>query len=169
MLQCIDARRDEKIEHEKIALEYQLKSLEKVSIAERSQILSQYFQTVRYLREEVFETIGEQWFQIQQDRRKSEGAVVGRISRVLSIPLECRSAHILIDYSYTFPTLRSQQISQQAAYNSEVSIISGVAKYVGFPAAPPIDGAGNSEIEEDLQRMGVCDLFILTSLTSFTC
>ena len=89
MLQCIDARRDEKIEHEKIALRYQLKSLEKVSIAERSQILSQYFQTVRYLREEIFEAIGEQWFQIQQDRRKSEGAVVGRISQALPFLWEC--------------------------------------------------------------------------------
>ncbi|KAI9819579.1 MAG: hypothetical protein M1827_007029 [Pycnora praestabilis] len=135
MLQCIDARRDEKINLENTLLRYKIKSLEMKSIAERSQLHSQYFQTTRAVRENKLEEVGEQWYQIQRDRRGLEGTVP--------------------DFTYKFPTRRSQQIIQQTAYNMEVSVLSGVAKYHGFPAAPSVDGARPSEIEEDLQKMGI--------------
>jgi hypothetical protein len=44
---------------------------------------------------------------------------------------------------------------QQASYNLEVSILSGIAKHVGFPAAPTIEGARASEIDDDFKAMGV--------------
>ncbi|KAH0545066.1 hypothetical protein FGG08_000837 [Glutinoglossum americanum] len=134
-LQCIDARRDEKIAHENKLLEYKLKTLEITSVAERAQIHSQYFQTVRMLREERLEGLGEQWYKIQRDRRGFEAGVP--------------------DYMYKFPTRRSQQIAQQAAYNTEVSILSGIAKHVGFPAMPDVAGARPSEIEDDFAIMGI--------------
>lgn len=137
MVQCLDQRRDEKIQHEQILLQYKLKALEIKSVAERSQLHSQYFQTVRAVREKKLEEVGEQWYQIQRDRRGWEGS--GSAT----------------DFTYKFPTRRSQQIAQQTAYNLEVSILSGVAKYVGFPAAPTVNGARSSEIDEDLQNMGV--------------
>jgi hypothetical protein len=43
----------------------------------------------------------------------------------------------------------------QVAYSNEVSILSGVAKYVGFPAAPPMASTTAAELEEDLEKMGV--------------
>ncbi|KAI9872610.1 MAG: hypothetical protein M1830_001418, partial [Pleopsidium flavum] len=137
MIQCLDQRRDEKIQHEQILLHYKLKALETKSIAERSQLHSQYFQTVRAVRERKLEEVGEQWYQIQRDRRGWEGS--GNVS----------------DFTYKFPTRRSHQITQQTAYNLEVSILSGVAKYVGFPAAPAIDGARSSEVDEDFKSMGI--------------
>ena len=78
MLQCIDARRDEKLEHERIALQYSLKSLERRSVAERSQMHSEYFQSARDVRERHLYRIGEEWYKIQQDRRKSEEGVAGK-------------------------------------------------------------------------------------------
>ncbi|KAI5297726.1 hypothetical protein KEM55_004313, partial [Ascosphaera atra] len=36
-----------------------------------------------------------------------------------------------------------------------VSILAGVAKYVGFPAAPDIAPARPTEAQEDLEKMGV--------------
>jgi hypothetical protein len=54
-----------------------------------------------------------------------------------------------------FPTRRSQQITQQTAYNKEVSVLSGIAKYVGFPAAPDITSVRTGEREEDMEKMGV--------------
>ncbi|KAI9824254.1 MAG: hypothetical protein M1832_002061 [Thelocarpon impressellum] len=135
MLQCIDARRDEKIQLENTVLQYKLKALQMKCVAERSQMHSQYFQTVRAVREKKLEEVGEQWYQIQRDRRGWDG----------SVP----------DFTHKFPTRRSQQITHQTAYNLEVSILAGVAKYVGFPAAPPIEGARPSEILEDFQAMGV--------------
>ena len=137
MIQCLDQRCDEKIQHEQVLLEYKLKALETKSVAERSQLHSQYFQTVRAVREKKLEEVGEQWYQIQRDRRGWEGS--GNLS----------------DFTYKFASRRSQQITQQTAYNLEVSILSGVAKYVGFPAAPSINGARPSEIDEDFQNMGV--------------
>ncbi|KAH0547992.1 hypothetical protein GP486_008266, partial [Trichoglossum hirsutum] len=134
-LQCIDARRDEKIAHENKLLEYKIKTLEITSVAERSQIHSQYFQDVRTIRENRLEGLGEQWYKIQRDRRGWE----------VGVP----------DYTYKFPTRRSQQVAQQAAYNAEVSILSGIAKHVGFPAVPDVTGARPSEIEDDFAIMGI--------------
>lgn len=54
-----------------------------------------------------------------------------------------------------FPKRRSTQIGHQTAHNREVSILSGVAKYVGFPAAPEMEGARPMEAEADLHRMGI--------------
>lgn len=137
MLQCLDQRRDEKIQLEHVLLGYKTQALQNKCLAERSQLLSQYFQTVRTVREKKLEEVGDQWYQIQRDRRGWEGT--GNVT----------------DFLYKFNPRRSQQIMQQTAYNLEVSILSGIAKHVGFPAAPRIEGARPSEIEEDFQNMGV--------------
>ncbi|EPE31584.1 hypothetical protein GLAREA_12340 [Glarea lozoyensis ATCC 20868] len=42
----------------------------------------------------------------------------------------------------------------QVAYSNEVSILSGIAKYVGFPAAPAMASATAAELEEDMEKMG---------------
>ncbi|RKF74708.1 putative transcriptional regulatory protein dep1 protein [Golovinomyces cichoracearum] len=133
-LQCIDARRDEKIRKAIRLWEYELQSLKKVAVAQRSQILVQYQQEVREVREKKLEQLGEQWYKIQHDRRSYAG--------------------ICPEYTLKFPTKRTQQISNQIAYNNEVSVLSGFAKYVGFPAAPIIAPASASELEDDLEKMG---------------
>ncbi|KAI9756159.1 MAG: hypothetical protein M4579_003972 [Chaenotheca gracillima] len=135
MLQCLDERRDEKIKLEQTKLDYKIKGLQIKSVAEKSQIHSQYFQTVRDLREGTIENLSEQWYQIQKGRRGWEG----------------RSS----DYMLNFPTRRSQQITHQTAYNTEVSLLAGVRKYVGFPAAPPIEGIRSSDVEDDFKAMGI--------------
>jgi hypothetical protein len=43
----------------------------------------------------------------------------------------------------------------QLAYNTEVSILSGVAKYIGFPAAPPMAAATPAESDLDFEKMSV--------------
>ncbi|KAH8820323.1 Sds3-like-domain-containing protein [Xylogone sp. PMI_703] len=134
MMKCIDARRDEKLRISENLRKYELQSLRNYAVARRSQILVQYHQDVRDVREKKLEQLGKQWYEIQHDRRSYAG----------SVP----------DYSLKFPTRRSQQVLQQIAYNNEVSILSGVAKYVGFPAAPPMVSATQSEVEEDLEKMG---------------
>lgn len=135
MLQCVDVRRDEKIQLENTLLSYKLKALDVKSRAERAQIHSQYHQTVRAIRDGSMEQLGEQWFQMQRERRKLQAEEP--------------------DYTYKFPNKRSQQVRQQAAYNLEVSVLSGVAKYVGFPAAPELGGARNVELEDDFKNMKV--------------
>ena len=81
------------------------------------------------------ERVGNEIYKIQRERWGSEG----------STP----------DYAIRFPTKRSIQITNQIAYNKEVSILSGVAKYVGFPAAPDVEGASKGQLDEDFDKMGV--------------
>ncbi|KAA6409729.1 MAG: transcriptional regulatory DEP1 [Lasallia pustulata] len=135
MRKCLDERRDEKIHHEQMLMKYELEALQRRSIAEKAQHHGQYMQTVRDLRDRELWRAGEEWYQIQRERRSWEG----------NVP----------DCTYTFTTRRSQQITQQIAYNTEVSLISGIAKHVGFPAAPEIGGARTTEVDDDFHSMGI--------------
>jgi hypothetical protein len=135
MMQCIEARRDERMRIAKKLREYEMQALKNFAVARRSQILVQFQQEARDIREKKLEQLGKQWYEIQHDRRSYAG----------SVP----------DYTLKFPTRRSQQIQNQVAYSHEVSILSGIAKYVGFPAAPPMAQATAAELEEDFEKMGV--------------
>ncbi|MCJ1397385.1 hypothetical protein MMC11_000578 [Xylographa trunciseda] len=135
MVECIDKRREEKIMQANTRLRYKLETLQRKSIAERAIAHSQYMQTIRETRDMILEQANKEWYQIQRERRTYD---------------EDDSLFL-----YQFTTRRSQQISRQAAYNTEVSILSGIAKYKGFPAAPVITPAKANEIEDDLRKMGI--------------
>jgi hypothetical protein len=135
MMQCIEARREERIRVAKKLREYEMQALKNYAVARRSQILVQFQQEVRDIREKKLEQLGKQWYEIQHDRRSYAG----------SVP----------DYALKFPIRKSQQIQNQVAYSNEVSILSGIAKYVGFPAAPPMASTTAAELEEDFEKMGV--------------
>lgn len=134
MMECIDARRDARIRVADNLKKLEMESLRRTAVARRSQILTQYQQDVRMIRETKLHQLGEQWYKIQHDRRSYAG----------SVP----------DYALKFPTRRSQQIHNQVAYSNEVSILSGIAKYVGFPAAPRMAAATAAELEDDFEKMG---------------
>ncbi|RAL07439.1 uncharacterized protein BO97DRAFT_251557 [Aspergillus homomorphus CBS 101889] len=134
-LDCLARYRDSKIKYEHTLFQYRIQALLNKSLAERAQAHSTYFQRARDIREKHSSAISKQFYSIQHDRFKTDD-----ISPQHYIP---------------FPTRRSQQIAHQAAYNHEVSIMAGVAKYVGFPAAPSLSAARPSELEEDLEKMGI--------------
>lgn len=135
MKEAIDQRRDQKVEYENNLMKFKLMTLQRESIANKAQAHSQYMQTVREVRDSYLESLNKKYYQVQRERRGCEGDVP--------------------DYMYTFTTKRSQQITHQTAYNTEVSILAGVAKYVGFPAAPEISSARSKEIDDDLRSMGI--------------
>lgn len=132
---CVDARRQKQVKEIDAFYRFKLESLRRTTLGERSQLHSQYFQHTRELREEVLEKLGEDWYNIQTERRQDS---------------QKDDAFI-----YKFPTKKSEQIKQQANYNQEVSVLSGFAKYVGFPAAPEINGAPSDSLEDDLKAMKV--------------
>ena len=140
MMQAIDARRDERLRINDRLRDYEIKTLKTSAVAKRSQILAQFQQDVRDIREKHLEQLGKQWYEIQHDRRSYAG----------NVP----------DYTLKFPTQRSQQVMNQIAYSNEVSILSGIAKYVGFPAAPPMAMASDAELADDFAKMGVSPLII---------
>ncbi|KAL9069800.1 MAG: hypothetical protein Q9161_005259 [Pseudevernia consocians] len=135
MKEVIDQRRDQKVEYENNLMKFKLMTLQRESIANKAQAHSQYMQTVREVRDSYLESLNKKYYQVQRERRSCEGDVP--------------------DYMYTFTTKRSQQITHQTTYNTEVSILAGVAKYVGFPAAPEISSARSKEIDDDFRSMGI--------------
>ncbi|KAH6638188.1 Sds3-like-domain-containing protein [Boeremia exigua] len=135
MIKCIDDRRADKIDYEKTLLELKQQNLVTITAAQRHQMHSQYFQTVRDVREDIIADCNKRVFELQRGRRS----------------LGCDET----EYMNKLPEKRSDQIRQQTAYNLEVSILSGVAKYVGFPAAPDISAARPSEVDEDLRAMKI--------------
>ena len=139
-LECVQRHRDAMIHYEQTLYRYRMQALMNKSLAERSQIHSTFFQRIRDTREKHSSAISKLFYAIQHDRFKAE---------------EISPHHII-----PFPTRRSQQIAHQTAYNQEVSVMAGVAKYVGFPAAPTLAPARPSEIEEDMEKMGVSALTI---------
>ncbi|KAL4996554.1 Sds3-like-domain-containing protein [Aspergillus recurvatus] len=134
-LECIRGYRDAKIKYEHTLFQYRLKSLLNKSQAERAQAHSTYFQRARDIREHHSSAISKQFYSIQHDRFKTDD--------------------VTPQHYIPFPTRRSQQIAHQAAYNQEVSVLAGVAKYVGFPAAPSLSSARPAELDDDLEKMGI--------------
>lgn len=135
MRQCLDARRDEKIELEKINLRYKIETLKVTTLAERAAMNSQFFQEIREARESHLEKLNERTSSLHKERKS----------------LFAKDPH----FSYAFEPRRSRQILAQTAYNKEVSILSGIARHVGFPAAPEMNGVRASDIEDDLKAMKV--------------
>ncbi|RYP85991.1 hypothetical protein DL769_000854 [Monosporascus sp. CRB-8-3] len=135
MMQCIDARRDERLRVADRELELKMESLGRWAVARRTQIHSQYFQAVRESRERVLAELGQQWYDIQHERRKH--------------------ANNVPEFGLRFPQTQTQRVRNALAYNKEVSILSGVAKYEGMPAAPDMKGASMQELEDDFEAMNV--------------
>lgn len=139
-LKIVEKYRDDKFEIEQKLLVHKIGALKRKSVAERAEINSSYFQTTRELREQHLEKISEHFYRIQRERFKTEDPIP--------------------NYTIPFAKDRIQQISQQVAYNKEVSILSGVAKYVGFPAAPELSNIRSTELDHDLSKMGVSTVLI---------
>ncbi|KAK0815581.1 Transcriptional regulatory protein [Friedmanniomyces endolithicus] len=133
---CVNARREKQMREAQAFYHYRLTSIRQRTLGDRSQLQSQYHQHIREMRESVMYQLGEEWYNIQKERRQQHQ--------------EKDDAYI-----YKFPAKKSAQIRQQAKYNHEVSVLSGVAKYVGFPAAPDINGAEGDLLEDDLKAMKI--------------
>lgn len=138
MLQCLEERRAEKIRRSNLELQFKQSVLRHRAVAERAQIMSQFYQAVRESRDETVAELGQEWYQIQQERR--------------------RAANTIPDYGIRFPAARAQAVRNAVSYNKEVSVLSGFAKHVGFPAAPSINGASDEQLEADLEAINVSPL-----------
>ena len=113
----MDARLQKQKSEAHAFFNYKMRSIRERTLGERSQLHSQYYQSVRELREDVLYNLGEDWYAIQKERRQSHQ--------------EQDDVHV-----YKFQPDKRVQRRNQAKYNQEVSILSGVAKWNGFPAAP---------------------------------
>lgn len=132
MKQCLDDRLNERMRQIEKEHELEVKAHERLAVARRAEIWDNFYQHVREKREEVLEALNAEWFGIQNRRR---------------------SVHSVQDYGLLFPATPAQRMRNAVAYNSEVSILSGIAKHRGFPAVPPMRGASAQEIDDDLEAI----------------
>lgn len=135
MMQCVDQRLEDKLRHIRREHDYRMEALDRWAVSRRAQVLSQFYQSVRESREDLLENLGRQWYEIQHERR--------------------RHANTIPDYGIRFPQAKTQRIKDAIAYNKEVSILSGIAKYRGFPAAPDVNGASGEEVDDDMEAIAV--------------
>ncbi|KAF2967185.1 hypothetical protein GQX73_g6369 [Xylaria multiplex] len=133
MMRCVDARRDERIRVADRELELRIESSERWAVARRAQIHSQFFQAVRESRERILAELGQHWYDIQHERRKN--------------------ANNVPEYGIRFPKSQAQRIRNALSYNREVSILSGIAKHEGMPAAPDMQGASAQELDDDFDAI----------------
>ncbi|KIW07758.1 hypothetical protein, variant [Verruconis gallopava] len=136
-LRCIDHYRDEKIRHQNVLFKFKHDALQVRTVCERQQLHSQYFQEVRNTRERTLEECYRNLYAIQKDRRRwgADDA----------------------NYAHMYQPKRAQQIAQQTSYNLEVSILSGIAKHVGFPAAPELSTLPPDDVDSDFKLMKIPD------------
>ncbi|KAF3197539.1 hypothetical protein TWF679_003108 [Orbilia oligospora] len=147
MSQSIETHKREKIEKANILLGFQEQTAEVERIANRAAIWAQYNQEIRETREKCFSEANTQWWAIHRERRAADTS--------------------LSDYVYRIPKSLSTQINHRSRYNAEVSLLSGIAKHVGFPAAPTIAGASADEVRADLEAMGLVPAQIPIPAPSF--
>ncbi|KAI1077083.1 Sds3-like-domain-containing protein [Whalleya microplaca] len=133
MMQCVDARKEDRLRVADRELELKMESLGRWAVARRAQIHSQFFQSVRESRERILAELGQSWYDIQHERRKQAN----------SVP----------EFGLQFPDSQTQRVRNALSYNKEVSILSGIAKYEGMPAAPEMKGASIQELDEDFEAM----------------
>lgn len=134
MKQCLDDRLEQKLATIRTEHEFRLRAHERRAVAQRAQAWSQYFQAIREKREQTLEALNKEWYDVQSSRRR---------------------AHSLPDCILLFPKDGVQRVRNAVAYNSEVSTLSGLAKYEGFPAGPDMRGASAAELEDDFAAMEV--------------
>lgn len=135
MMQCIDSRRDERLRVIELEYKFNMDALDRWAVARRSQILSQFYQSVRESREKTLDELGKQWYEIQHERRKN--------------------ANPIPDFGYRFPKTKALQKRQAIAHSKETSILAGIAQHHGFPAAPEMKGASQTEVDDDFEAMHV--------------
>jgi len=134
MKQCLDDRLNERLRQIEKEHELEIKAHERLAVARRAEVWGNFYQHVREKREEVLEALNEEWYGIQNRRR---------------------SAHSVQDYGIQYPATAAQRTRNAVAYNTEVSILSGIAKHRGFPAAPAMRGASAQEIDDDFEAIKV--------------
>jgi len=79
---CIDQKLEEKVRLADAHYKYGMESLSIATRVSRAQVHSQYFQTVRQLREDTLGKCSELWYQIQRERRAGDALVSGLSSAV---------------------------------------------------------------------------------------
>jgi Sds3-like len=127
--------RDEKIQLAERKRAYQQKCIDNQIRAMRDHLHQQFMKDEAECRVRLLLHTTEEWYKVNKERRAMDA--------------------LAPEFSYQVPERRSTQIQNRVAINGEISLLSGISNYIGFPAAPEMNPANESELLEDLEALGI--------------
>ncbi|KAK9454172.1 Sds3-like-domain-containing protein [Dipodascopsis uninucleata] len=129
----ISRTRDEKVRLADCQLKYRRRCIENQTKSFREHIHQQFLRNKAEFRSKMIRETTELWYRVNKERRQIDTLV----------PY----------YGYQITDKRSVLVRQRQAEYQEIAILSGIARYIGFPAAPEIKSATQDEIAEDLDAL----------------
>ncbi|KAG4303711.1 hypothetical protein PCK1_000229 [Pneumocystis canis] len=134
LIEKITERRERKYNIAVSLRDMLIKSINDEFIAHQYEIQNNFLESKRKLREKILLRTGEKCFQIYYERRLMETSLIP-------------------EYGFSVPNKRSVQLRHRRAHELEVTFLSGLKSYIGFPAAPEIKNASKDEIMRDLTEI----------------
>ncbi|KAK9373977.1 Sds3-like-domain-containing protein [Lipomyces chichibuensis] len=112
---------------------YRRRCIENQTRSYRTHIHQQLYKNNANLRAAMIQETTETWYKVNRERRAMDTVV----------PF----------YGYKIPEKRSVIFRQRQAQYNEIALLTGIAKYIGFPAAPEIKSATADEVAEDMEAL----------------
>lgn len=131
----IDSHREEKIRLASLSQKYKFECIDRKTRAQRTAIHQQYFKRSSDFKSSYLKEITEEWYKINKERRIMDSLVP--------------------EYSYRIPEYVEDLVDQRAQVNEEISILTGLKKYYGFPRAPELKSIEGEELNDDLKAMNI--------------
>ncbi|KAK9491588.1 Sds3-like-domain-containing protein [Lipomyces doorenjongii] len=125
--------RDRRINLADAHRKYRGRCIENQTRSYRTHIHQQLYKNNANLRAAMMQETTEAWYKVNRERRAMDTVV----------PF----------YGYKIPEKRSVIYRQRQAQYNEIALLTGIAKYIGFPAAPEIKSATADEVAEDMEAL----------------
>lgn len=131
----IDSHREEKIRLASLSQKYKFECIDRKTRAQRTSIHQQFFKRSSDFKSSYLKEITQEWYKINKERRIMDSLVP--------------------EYSYKIPEFVEDLVDQRAQVNEEISILTGLKKYYGFPRAPELKSIEGQELNDDLKAMNI--------------
>lgn len=131
----IARRRDDKIELARRHLEYKRRCIAIQTRACREQLHQQFMKEIADSRAALLLRTTEEWYRVNRERRAMDTLVP--------------------EYTYRAADSPTAQLHEFASVNHEIALLTGISKYIGFPAAPEIKPLSEDELQDDLYALGL--------------
>ncbi|KAK9322710.1 Sds3-like-domain-containing protein [Lipomyces orientalis] len=125
--------RDKRISLADAHRKYRRRCIENQTRSYRTHIHQQFYKNGSNLRATMIQETTETWYKVNRERRAMDTMV----------PF----------FGYRIPEKRSVIYRQRQAQYNEIALLTGIAKYIGFPAAPEIKSATADEVAEDMEAL----------------
>ncbi|KAK9446846.1 Sds3-like protein [Limtongia smithiae] len=133
VLDQIVRARDERVQLASAHRKYRRRCIARQTRSSRVHIHQQFYKNTAAARAQLIMDTTSKWYRITKERR------------IMDASVPC--------YGYRIPEKKPTQQRHRWQQYNEIAILSGVSKYIGFPAAPAIKSASTEEVAEDMDAL----------------